>query len=182
MAALSEYLTTTPAHRAGLFAEPSREHYRHLEAMSFTVRHDDGLNPSDLGLADLVLVGPSRTSKTPLSVYLSHTRGLRVANVPIALGVEPLDTLKELSPGYVAGLTMHAGVLALVRRERLQGMGNPDIQYAQKTHVESELRFCHEYYRKAPGWPVIDVTNKSIEEIAVEVCALTVDSPARRED
>ena len=145
--------------------------------MSFTVRHDDGLNLSSIHEADIVITGPSRTSKTPISVYLAHTRGLKVANVPLALGVEPFKKLSELRPRQVVGLTMRAGVLAEVRRERLKDVGNPNIDYAQISFVERELRHCHQVYRRPPPWTVVDVTGKSIEEIAVEICALTVDAP-----
>lgn len=173
---LSEFLAARPLRRPGLFAEPGEEMYRHLEAVSFTVRHDDGLALSEVDLAQVVLVGPSRTSKTPLSVYIAHTRGLRVANVPIALGIDPSPHLKDLPPFRVVGLTIRADVLSRIRRQRLEEMGKPDIQYAQLPHVEEELRFCHRFYLQAPSWPVVDVTSKSIEEVAMEVCAHTIDA------
>jgi [pyruvate, water dikinase]-phosphate phosphotransferase / [pyruvate, water dikinase] kinase len=180
MAAISDVLASAPSHQPGLYSEPSAEHYERLEAVSFTVRHDDGLIPHEMSLADLVIVGPSRTSKTPLSVYLAHTRGLKVANVPLALGVEPFEELKEIDPSRVVGLTMNADLLARVRRVRLAEMGEPNIAYAQYEHVQSELKFCHEFYRRPPGWAVVDMTGKSIEEVASTVCSLTVDSVAAK--
>jgi hypothetical protein len=176
MTSLSSFLTAEPKRRPGLFNSLGEEHYRHLESVSFTVRHDDGLNISTIHRADLVIVGPSRTSKTPLSVYLTHTRGLKVANVPLALGVEPFEELRRLAPGQAIGLTMRADVLSQVRRQRLKDLGTGEMSYAGLAHVEKELHFCHEVYRTPPPWPVVDVTAKSIEEIAAEVCALTVDS------
>jgi regulator of PEP synthase PpsR (kinase-PPPase family) len=177
--ALGRFLAATPSHRPGFrFDRADPEHFRRLEAVSFTVRHDDGLNLGEVGLADLVVVGPSRTSKTPLCAYLAHTRGLKAANVPLALGVEPPSVLEELPPRRVVGLTMRADVLSAIRRERLKTLGTRDIDYAQPEHVTRELKYCHQIYRRPPPWPVVDVTGKSIEEIAVAACALTADAPA----
>ena len=170
--ALSEYLTEEPASVPGLFRQAGDEHYRRLDALSFTVRHDDGLAIHELPLADLVIVGPSRTSKTPLSVYLAHTRGLKVANVPLALGVEPGPELQAIDPARIVGLTMNAEVLARIRKTRLEEMGSPAIEYAGIDHVRRELQACHEVYRKRPRWPVVDVTGKAIEEIAAEILAV----------
>jgi regulator of PEP synthase PpsR (kinase-PPPase family) len=177
MTALGTFLTAEPAHLPGLFAQAGDEHYQRLEAVSFTVRHDDGLSSHDAHLADIVLVGPSRTSKTPLSVYLAHTRGLKVANIPLVLGLPPLEELNKLGNRQVVGLTMRANVLSQVRRQRVQEMGEAPGEYAELSYVERELKFCHEIYRSPPIWPVVDVTGKSIEEIASEICALTVDAP-----
>jgi regulator of PEP synthase PpsR (kinase-PPPase family) len=176
LGALSKYLTAEPSHLPGLFKVPGEEHYRRLEAVAFSVRHDDGLSIHELPLADIVIVGPSRTSKTPLSVYLAHTRGLKVANVPLALGLEPPEELRRIEPRRVVGLTMNADLLARIRKVRLAEMGNPNIPYADPDHVRRDLAYCHDVFRKPPPWPVIDVTGKSIEEIAREVCAVTVDS------
>ena len=172
MAALAGYLSAEPAHLPGIFRQPGEEHYRRLEAVSFAVRHDDGQCIHELAAADMVIAGPSRTSKTPLSVYIAHTRGLKVANVPLALGVEPFAELKALDPRQTVGLTMNAQTLCRIREERLKDMGSPTIEYAGLEHVRRELQFCHQFYRKSPAWPVVDVTGRSIEEIAASVCAL----------
>ncbi len=178
LTALGGMLTTTPSLEPGLYTEPGEDHWDLLEAVSFTVKHDDGMCANELDQADIVITGPSRTAKTPLSAYLAHTRGLKVANVPLALGIEPLESLKQINPRRVVGLSMRAGLLAEIRRTRLGEMGNPDIEYAQLPYVEKELRHCHEIYRSSPAWSVVDVTGKSIEEIAAQVCALTQDSSA----
>jgi regulator of PEP synthase PpsR (kinase-PPPase family) len=174
--ALSGFHSTVPLGQPGLFDRADAEHSRRLDAVGFTVRHDDGLGLSDLPQADLVIVGPSRTSKTPLCAYLAHTRGLKVANVPLALGVEPPAILKQLDPARVVGLSMNAHDLASVRRQRLPEIG-ADIQYADTSFVQRELRYCHELYRRSPVWRVVDVTARSIEEVASAVCALTLDAP-----
>lgn len=176
LTALAEYFAAAPAYKPGLYLHPSDEQYRHLDATGFTVRHDDGQGRTDLNKADIVIVGPSRTSKTPLSVYLAHTRGLKVANVPLALGLEPFKELESLGRHRVAALTMKADLLCRVRKERMEQMGAKEFDYASPEYVGRELRFCHEIYRQHPGWAIVDVTGRSIEEIAAHVCALTVDA------
>jgi [pyruvate, water dikinase]-phosphate phosphotransferase / [pyruvate, water dikinase] kinase len=170
MTVLSELLTATPSYRPGLFADPNAEHYQRLDAIAFTVSHDDGQRVHELERADLVLVGPSRTSKTPLSVYLAHTRGLKVANVPLALGIDPFDQLEGLTRPSVVGLTMNPQALSRLRMVRQEHLGAENIQYAGLDYVRRELHFCHEVYRRHPTWIVVDVTGKAIEEVAANLC------------
>jgi len=144
----------------------SKEYFRRVEAIEFAVKSDDGKEPRNLHRADLVLVGVSRTSKTPLSTYLAG-RGLKVANVPLVLGVEPPSELHEL-PGYrVVGLTVDIDQLMDIRRQRLQQLGMPpDANYGHRDHVKAELEFAHAVFRDNPEWMVVDVTNCAIEETA----------------
>jgi regulator of PEP synthase PpsR (kinase-PPPase family) len=144
----------------------SAEYYRRVDAIEFAVKSDDGKEPRNLNKADLVLVGVSRTSKTPLSTYLAG-RGLKVANVPLVLGVEPPPELYEL-PGYrVVGLTIEVDQLMDIRRQRLQALGMPpDANYGLRDHVKAELEYAHGILRDNPKWMVVDVTNCAIEETA----------------
>ncbi|MGB8330291.1 MAG: pyruvate, water dikinase regulatory protein [Polyangiales bacterium] len=144
----------------------SEEYFRRVEAIEFAVKSDDGKEPRNLGKADLVLVGVSRTSKTPLSTYLAG-RGLKVANVPLVLGVEPPEELRAL-PGYrVVGLTVDVDQLIDIRRQRLQQLGMPpDANYGLREHVKAELEYAHGIFRDHPDWMVVDVTNCAIEETA----------------
>ena len=144
----------------------SKEYFRRVEAIEFAVKSDDGKEPRNLHRADLVLVGVSRTSKTPLSTYLEG-RGLKVANVPLVLGVEPPSELHEL-PGYrVVGLTVDIDQLMDIRRQRLQQLGMPpDANYGHRDHVKAELEYAHAIFRDKPEWMVVDVTNCAIEETA----------------
>ena len=144
----------------------SKEYFRRVEAIEFAVKSDDGKEPRNLHRADLVLVGVSRTSKTPLSTYLAG-RGLKVANVPLVLGVEPPSELHEL-PGYrVVGLTVDIDQLMDIRRQRLQHLGMPpDANYGHRDHVKAELEYAHAIFRDNPEWMVVDVTNCAIEETA----------------
>ena len=144
----------------------SQEYFRRVEAIEFAVKSDDGKEPSNLNKADLVLVGVSRTSKTPLSTYLAG-RGLKIANVPLVLGVDPPDELYELPGDRVVGLTIDVDQLMDIRRQRLQQLGMPsDANYGLRGHVKSELEHAHSIFRDNPDWMVVDVTNCAIEETA----------------
>jgi regulator of PEP synthase PpsR (kinase-PPPase family) len=144
----------------------SAEYFRRVEAIEFAVKSDDGKEPRNLHKADLVLVGVSRTSKTPLSTYLAG-RGLKIANVPLVLGVEPPEELYAL-PGYrVIGLTIGVDLLMDIRKQRLQHLGMPsDANYGLRDHVMAELEYAHDIFREHPEWMVVDVTNCAIEETA----------------
>lgn len=144
----------------------SAEYFRRVEAIEFAVKSDDGKEPRNLHKADLVLVGVSRTSKTPLSTYLAG-RGLKIANVPLVLGVEPPDELYTL-PGYrVVGLTIGVDQLMDIRKQRLQQLGMPtDANYGLRDHVKAELEYAHDIFRAHPEWMIVDVTNCAIEETA----------------
>ncbi len=174
---LSTFLSAAPAREAGRFGKQDAEYYDRLEAISFTVRHDDGLALHEVHLADLVITGPSRTAKTPLSAYLAHTRGLKVANVPLFPELEPPEMLKELDPRRVVGLTMNARVLSAIRRQRAKELG-ATVEYAQIQYVRRDLKHCHLYYQQAPEWTVVDMTHKSIEEVATAICSKTIDTIA----
>ncbi|MGB5811897.1 MAG: pyruvate, water dikinase regulatory protein [Polyangiales bacterium] len=144
----------------------TKEYFRRVEAIEFAVKSDDGKEPRNLKKADLVLVGVSRTSKTPLSTYLAG-RGLKIANVPLVLGVEPPDELYELAPYRVIGLTIDVDQLMDIRKQRLHQLGMPaDVNYGLRDHVRAELEFAHGIFRANPEWMVVDVTHCAIEETA----------------
>lgn len=160
------YLEADPVNIPTAEMPLSAEYFRRVEAIEFAVKSDDGKEPRNLRLADLVLVGVSRTSKTPLSTYLAG-RGLKVANVPIVLGVAPPKEIYEL-PGYrVVGLTIDVDQLMDIRKQRLQQLGMPaDANYGLRDHVKAELEYAHTILRENPQWMVVDVTNCAIEETA----------------
>jgi hypothetical protein len=163
---IGDYLEADPVNIPTGEMPLSEEYFRRVEAIEFAVKSDDGKEPRNLHKADLVLVGVSRTSKTPLSTYLAG-RGLKVANVPLVLGVEPPDELYQL-PGYrVVGLTIDVDQLIGIRKHRLQQLGMPpDANYGLRDHVKSELEYAHTILRDNPEWMVVDVTNCAIEETA----------------
>ncbi len=144
----------------------SEEYFRRVEAIEFAVKSDDGKEPRNLRRADLVLTGVSRTSKTPLSTYLAG-RGLRVANVPLVLGVEPPKELYEVPGHKVIALTIDVDLLMRIRQQRLEQLGMPgDANYGMREHVRSELEYAHDIFRKHPEWHIVDVTNRAVEETA----------------
>ena len=144
------------------------------------VKHDDGQDPRGLVQADIVLLGVSRTSKTPLSVFLAG-RGLRTANVPIVHKLPLPEELFRVDPRKVVGLTIKADRLLELRRARLQQLETPPkFPYADPRQVWAELEYAQRIFGQG-GWPVVDVTDKSIEEVAAEVLILTgVDAPSSR--
>jgi regulator of PEP synthase PpsR (kinase-PPPase family) len=160
------FLEATPLNRPTATLPLSEEYFRRVEAIEFAVKSDDGKEPRNLRKADLVLTGVSRTSKTPLSTYLAG-RGLKVANVPLVLGVAPPPELEELPSEKVIGLTIALDKLIEIRKARLQQLGMPpDANYGVQEHVKAELMYADELFRQHPSWMVIDVSGRAIEETA----------------
>lgn len=181
LAKLQDFLHRSPWGRPGLLYQTDAGYYQRVDAMEFTVQHDDGQKVDDLDEADIVLVGPSRTSKTPVSFYLAY-RGWKVANVPIIWELEPPETLRTLEPRKIVGLTTDPERLALIRRERLKNMGAQEkSSYAEIEHVIQEVRYslrlCKQY-----RWPVVNVTGKAVEETANEVINLVAPHPRDLEE
>lgn len=157
----------------------SEEYFRRVEAIEFAVKSDDGKEPRNLRKADLVLTGVSRTSKTPLSTYLAG-RGLRVANVPLVLGVAPPKELFEVPEERVVGLTIQIEKLLEIRKERLEQLGMPsDANYGLRDHVKAELDYAHQIFRDHPQWAVVDVSGRAIEETATIILEMLKDREER---
>jgi regulator of PEP synthase PpsR (kinase-PPPase family) len=171
VARLSETLELAPLAKPGLMRQLDESYFERIGAIDFAVRHDDGRNPEDFSQADLVLVGVSRTSKTPISIFLAY-RGWRVANVPVIANMEPPPTLFEMDRRRIIGLTMQPDRLIRLRQARLKRMtkGLP-MDYARMENIQQELNWFELLLRRE-RWPVVDVTNKSIEECAAEIVAL----------
>ncbi|MCD6519275.1 MAG: kinase/pyrophosphorylase [Anaerolineae bacterium] len=168
---LTDLLNVLPSSHPDLFRHLDEDYFRRIEAIEFAVAHDDGLRPHEAEKAEIVLVGVSRTSKTPLSMYMA-THGWLVANIPIVLNMEPPPQLFELDRRKVFALTIHPERLALLRRVRITRLGltGPE-NYADLDYVRSELQYAREIFRRG-GWPTVDVTSKSIEETAAEIIHL----------
>jgi len=174
---LSQQFSTTPVGKPGLFRQLNEDYFRRIETMEFAFQHDDGLRIEDIHRAEIVLVGVSRTFKTPLSVFLAFKKWY-VANVPIVMGIEPPSILSELPAGKVFALTMDSRRLATLRHARQEYLGGATGEYANLDFVRSEVIYALKYFEKHPHWPVINVTGKPIEEIAAEVIAFTRQAPA----
>ncbi len=166
---LSRYLKKNPQSQPGLFHQVNENYFKRIEAIEFTVKHDDGKYADSLDRADIILVGLSRTSKTPLSVYLSY-KGWKVANVPLVKDIEPPPELFQTDQRKIIGLLIDPETLAKIRRERLVKMGeSPSGDYANLNHVIAEIDFCKDLFRRNRRWPVFDITGKALEETASEV-------------
>ena len=140
------------------------EYFKRIEAVEFTVRGDDGKNPKLLHKADIILVGVSRTSKTPLSVFLAH-KGYKVCNIPIVLNRPLPKALFEIDQNSIFALTIDPDVLQQIRKQRLKTlMVSNRSSYSDIEHIWAELDWADQMYRRNPTWPVIDVTKRAVEE------------------
>ena len=166
---LGRFLKKDPDSKPGLFHQVNEYYFKRIEAIEFTVKHDDGRYSDNLSQADIILVGLSRTSKTPLSVYLSY-KGWKVANVPVVKGIELPELLFQTDQRKIVGLIIDPHTLVRIRRQRLLKMGeDPTGAYASLEHVVDEIEYCKGLFRKNRRWPVFDVTGKALEETATEV-------------
>lgn len=158
-------------------ARPGRQHvldaayFARVEAIQFTIAHDDGIGAEDWEEADIVLAGVSRSSKTPTSIYLAN-RGFKTANIPIVVESPPPASLFDLRHPIVVGLTTSADRLIQVRRNRLLSLNQKtETAYVDQDAVTREVAFARRMFADN-GWPVIDVTRRSIEETAAAIIAL----------
>jgi len=163
---------------------PGRQHtldaayFARVEAIQFTIAHDDGIAYEDWEDADIVLAGISRTSKTPTSIYLAN-RGYRVANIPIVVESPPPLALFGLRRPLVVGLTTAPERLIAIRRNRLLSLNQAaDTPYVDNERVTGEIQYARRMFADN-GWPVIDVTRRSIEETAAAVINLIKERGAR---
>ncbi len=149
----------------GLIRKLDERYFKKVEAIEFAVKYDDGKDPRGLKKADIVLIGVSRTSKTPLSMYLAH-KNIKVANVPLVPEVLPPRELYEIEPKKIIGLTTDPIKLIEIRRERLKTLGLKDeANYASMQRILEELDYAEKIMKKL-DCPVIDVSSKAVEESA----------------
>jgi regulator of PEP synthase PpsR (kinase-PPPase family) len=166
---LSMFLGQKPTEIPGGQHILDEAYYRRIEAINFAVKHDDGKTLQGLHLADLVLTGLSRTGKTPLSTYLAH-QGWKVANVPLHPDMETPTELFELDPKKVFGLLITVENLVRVREARLEQLGlTSDAKYADPIRIADEIEWCEAIYDQNPKWCIVDISNKAIEEAAVNI-------------
>lgn len=176
---ISQHVGMRPLLRPGVSHGLSDEYFRRIDAIQFTVRHDDGQGLETLNEADIVLIGVSRASKTPLSIYLS-LRGWKVANIPIVLGVPPPQLLEEIDQTKIVALMISKDELVRIRQNRVRALGSPEEgEYADPEKVAEELAWCRRLIRRGYPWPIVDVTGKSVEESAKEIIAIIEAERAR---
>jgi regulator of PEP synthase PpsR (kinase-PPPase family) len=148
LAGLAKYFGFEPTAVAGLLHDVNESYFKRIDAMEYTIAHDDGKDLTGLAKADLIILGISRTSKTPLSMFLSHQ-------------------------GWIIGLTIDPESLATIRRNRLERLGqNRGGEYADPDKVQEEIEYANELFRKNRRWPVFNVTGKALEETASEIIKL----------
>lgn len=182
--ALSSFLGTTPRAKPGAQHTMDDDYFRRVAAMDFAMRFDDGRSLDGLKEADVILVGVSRTSKTPTSLFLAR-RGIKAANIPLVPGVDvPKEHFEFEKPLYV-GLKATPERLFQMRRSRLKSegpeqAGMDENNYLNIDHIEEEVRQARRLFSKY-GWPVIDVTKRSIEETAAEILSIIQSRQDRKE-
>lgn len=171
IAALGAYLGLESQSQPGRQHAMDAEYFGRIDAMDYALSHDDGQSSWDLHEADVVLVGVSRTSKTPTCIYLAN-RGIKAANVPYVPGVPLPPELEQLKRPMVVALTKDAERLVQIRRNRLRLLNQgEETSYTDPEQVRAELTEARRLYSRR-GWPVIDVTRRSIEETAAEILML----------
>lgn len=165
---VADHLRAEPRAQPGLLHGFSDEYYRRVEAVEFAVQHDDGANLHTLDRADLVLTGISRTSKTPLSMYLAQ-RGYKTGNVPLVPGIPPPRALLDLDPRKVFALSVDPSRLLTIRQARVRVLGAPPYgTYADPEALLEEVRRARVLFREQ-GWRVIDISGRAVEENAARI-------------
>jgi regulator of PEP synthase PpsR (kinase-PPPase family) len=169
---MRSYLGAETSHRVGAQHTLNAEYFKRIDALNFTMLHDDGQHLDGLEEADVVLVGVSRTSKTPTSIYLAN-RGVKTGNVPLVPGVEVSRHVEHLSKPLVVGLYASPERIVQIRQNRLLGLNahHDDDQYIDRKAVAEEVALSRKLCAKH-NWPSIDVTRRSIEETAAAVLSL----------
>ena len=167
---VEDLLKLSPIGVPGLLRHVDDEYFKRVSAMDFAVKHDDGLGGATLHQADIVLLGLSRCSKTPISIYLSY-RGIKAANIPLVLGQPVPAEVRTLPREKLMGLLVEPNRLLRLRRARFRGQAYVPPDYVDPPTVTREVRFAMELYHEL-GCPIIDVTSRSIEEAATDIMNL----------
>jgi regulator of PEP synthase PpsR (kinase-PPPase family) len=169
---MRSYLGAETSHRVGAQHTLNAEYFKRIDALNYTMLHDDGQHIEELEQADVVLVGVSRTSKTPTSIYLAN-RGVKTGNVPLVPGIALAPQVEELSHPLVVGLFASPERIVQIRQNRLLGLKahQDSDQYIDRKAVAEEIAFSRRLCAKH-NWPLIDVTRRSIEETAAAVMSL----------
>jgi regulator of PEP synthase PpsR (kinase-PPPase family) len=176
--ALRDLFKRAPGGTPGLLVASDLAYFRRLDAIDYTLKHDDGQRPHELASADVVLVGVSRASKSSTCFFLAY-QGIRAANVPLIPGLDPPAQLLQVEPSKVIGLRINVMRLQTVREARAMAIGmSQDDDYLDKRAVARELREANQMMDRY-GWRSIDVSYRAVEEIAREIIQLGDLDPAR---
>ena len=182
MTAFQSYLGTESSGRIGAQHVLDADYFRRIDALNFSMAHDDGQLPDNIDDADIVLVGISRTSKTPTSIYLAN-RGYKTANVPLVPQIDIPPALLKSKRALIVGLIASADRIVQVRQHRVLGLGSDErpTDYVDRTAVSEEIANSRKLCARQ-GWPVIDVTRRSIEETAASILGLLAEKRQKDEN
>lgn len=166
---LDTYFGVASQSQVGALRAVDESYFKRIEAIEYTVKHDDGKTLNDLDKADIVLVGISRTSKTPLSIFLSH-KGWKVANVPMVLNTPVPEEVFKIDQRRIVGLIIDIESLRRIRKNRLEKFGqDPGGEYASLSLISKEIDYAVEVFKQNKRWPVFNVTDRALEETASEI-------------
>nr|WP_245750822.1 pyruvate, water dikinase regulatory protein [Halanaerobium salsuginis] len=161
----TDFLNRQPARESGVIRKLDEDYFKRVEAVEFAVKYDDGKDPRGILKADIVLIGVSRSSKTPLSMYLAH-KNYKVVNIPLVKGAKVPEQLFEVSRRKIIGLMIDPSDLIEIRRERIRVLGlDSSVDYVSIEKIMEELEYAEKLMRRI-GCPVIDMTKKAVEEAA----------------
>lgn len=172
IATLDDFFGVAATSQTGLLRQTNDHYYKRIEAIEYTVRNDDGKVSTELDKADIVLVGISRTSKTPLSIFLSH-KGWKVANIPLVPGTPVPPQLFEIDQRKIVGLIIDIDSLQRIRKNRLEKFGqDTGGDYASTQQILKEIEYAENLFKQNKRWPVFNVTERALEETASEIVRL----------
>ena len=164
----TDFFEISPLAQPGLFRQLDSDYFKRIESLDYTIKHDDGIGVSALNEAEIVILGVSRTTKTPVSIYLSY-RGWKVANIPVILGFRLPKELYCIDRDKIICLNINPNRLHLIRMERQSKLNNYDLgDYTDPEKIKSEIAYGLRIYQEN-CWPVVNVTYKSIEETATDI-------------
>ncbi len=169
---ISNLLNTQPRMESGLNQALDDKYFKRIEAIEFAIKFDDGKDPRGILSADIVMIGVSRTSKTPTCMYLAQNRGIKAGNIPLILGVSPPKELFDLPPSRVVGLVIDPEILLDIRTTRLHSLGlSSNSDYANFDKIMDELDYAENIMHQIKC-PIVDVSRKAIEETASDILML----------
>lgn len=177
----ANFLHSTPEEKPGLFTRLNRDYFRRIETIEFAIKHDDGANTEGLKDAEIVLLGVSRTFKTPLSIYLA-SRGWLVANVPVILDMPIPKIIYKLPPEKIFCLITNPSVLSRLRNVRNEYLQGAAPTYASYDYVRKEIKYANMLFNVQSKWAKIRVTAKPIEEIANNIISIYRDSKKNKQN
>lgn len=166
---LDQFFGVPSASQSGALRQTNEQYFKRIEAIEYTVRHDDGKTTNELDKADIILVGISRTSKTPLSIFLSH-KGWKVANIPLVLNTTLPESLFKVDQRKIVGLIIDIDSLQRIRKNRLEKFGQDSGgEYASLSQIMKEIEYAEKLFKQNRRWPVFNVTERALEETASEI-------------